>query len=373
MNFGSPVEIRKDEAGQISVKYVQEALKNDIRYSFFLKDKNNCPVLMAGVTDIRDPFYTRTWRNPDSLVFFDVTPYPTTCEGDNTGKMLFHVRGGTEPITYWVEDAKTGQQQGKTQVSNNERAIVRLGEGEYIAKVRDANGCWPFGDDGALNYGYNRTITSIHDSLKLTILEVINPFCNQSRNGQIRIKVEDFSFGGVYYQLLKENSFGDYQTIFRDSIKAEEAEQYATSDSANSLYMHEKIIPYKVSVGNHQVYVVDSITGCDQIVDLAIESENGDECGKIQNASVITPNGDGVNDYWELSNIANFSNIDLKIYTAFGELVYQISGEIENLLWAGVDMNGRPLPAGTYLWVRKDTPTSKPEYGTITIFRNTGK
>lgn len=61
----------------------------------------------------------------------------------------------------------------------------------------------------------------------------------------------------------------------------------------------------------------------------------------------ISPNGDGVNDYFDLSNHRVSS---LKIYNRFGSEVYSY-GKDYSSEWGGDDKNGNKLPDGTYYYV----------------------
>lgn len=61
----------------------------------------------------------------------------------------------------------------------------------------------------------------------------------------------------------------------------------------------------------------------------------------------ISPNGDGVNDYFDLSKHRVSS---LKIYNRFGSEVYS-HGKDYTIEWAGQDKSGNKLPDGTYYYV----------------------
>lgn len=61
----------------------------------------------------------------------------------------------------------------------------------------------------------------------------------------------------------------------------------------------------------------------------------------------ISPNGDGVNDQFDLSN---HGVLDLKIYNRYGSEVYSYGVGYTNE-WMGQDKNGKGLPDGTYYYV----------------------
>ncbi|HPR33587.1 MAG TPA: gliding motility-associated C-terminal domain-containing protein, partial [Prolixibacteraceae bacterium] len=97
------------------------------------------------------------------------------------------------------------------------------------------------------------------------------------------------------------------------------------------------------------------------------------ECEDIfQN--IFTPNKDNFNDEWIVTEWEK-SNVDLKIFNAAGEMVRHFRGQVpeEGLKWDGLDDKGRPVPAGTYMYVyQPDVSRDKSdmEYGTITLLRN---
>ena len=63
----------------------------------------------------------------------------------------------------------------------------------------------------------------------------------------------------------------------------------------------------------------------------------------------FSPNGDGVNDTWEITGIAAFPGSTLQVFNRWGQLVYD-SPDYTNQ-WDGRSNNGRPLPDDTYFHV----------------------
>ena len=59
----------------------------------------------------------------------------------------------------------------------------------------------------------------------------------------------------------------------------------------------------------------------------------------------FTPNGDGINDYWRISNLENQPNVKINIYDRFGKLLKQFSSTGTG--WDGT-YNGTMLPADDY-------------------------
>ncbi len=78
---------------------------------------------------------------------------------------------------------------------------------------------------------------------------------------------------------------------------------------------------------------------------------------KANIASAITPNGDGMNDYWKIPGIENFPNNDVKIYNRAGNLIFKIEGyNNQDKVWKGESDQGllnksNIAITGTYFYV----------------------
>lgn len=83
--------------------------------------------------------------------------------------------------------------------------------------------------------------------------------------------------------------------------------------------------------------------------------------------NTFTPNGDGINDVWNISGIANYPDCLVNIYNRYGALVYQSTGYSH--AWNGTS-NGGMVPAGTYYYLITDKllPDKKLS-GSLTVIR----
>lgn len=80
--------------------------------------------------------------------------------------------------------------------------------------------------------------------------------------------------------------------------------------------------------------------------------------------NTMTPNGDGINDTWRIVGIERFPDADVKVYSRWGQLVYQTRGYQP---W-----DGGELPEATYYYVIDLNPLgfdTTPYTGYITIIR----
>jgi len=116
--------------------------------------------------------------------------------------------------------------------------------------------------------------------------------------------------------------------------------------------------------GNYSVEVTDarncSISGTFEV---------GTDCldqGNIPN--MITPNGDGDNDFWVVPGIENFPNNELEIYNRWGSPIIDFAPYMNN--WRGTNEDGSDLPMGAYYYVLQLNDANATTYsGSITIIR----
>ena len=108
-------------------------------------------------------------------------------------------------------------------------------------------------------------------------------------------------------------------------------------------------------------------------------------CGKESNAyivfiikklrvpEIITPNGDGKNDWLIIDGIDYFPDNFLQIFNRYGHVVYEKKGYNKDSKWAGYSNRGslggdKPLPAGTYYYTLIYNDGRNRQAGFIYIF-----
>ncbi|WP_172829291.1 NHL domain-containing protein [Mucilaginibacter mallensis] len=82
--------------------------------------------------------------------------------------------------------------------------------------------------------------------------------------------------------------------------------------------------------------------------------------------NAFTPNGDGINDLWDIPALANFPNCIVNIYNRYGILLYNSRGYSKP--WDG-NYNGSKLPVSTYYYVIDLGGKSPKLSGYITLIR----
>ncbi len=115
-----------------------------------------------------------------------------------------------------------------------------------------------------------------------------------------------------------------------------------------------------VKNGEHILWVED-INNCETFTTFTLNS-NLD----LQIPNVFTPNGDGINDTWEIKGIEKVPGSIISIYDRHGKLLVKF--EATDPPWDGRYMN-RPLPSDDYWYVIYVKPIEKIIRGNITIMR----
>ncbi|MBN2779167.1 MAG: gliding motility-associated C-terminal domain-containing protein, partial [Bacteroidales bacterium] len=211
------------------------------------------------------------------------------CYGIADAAVQINIAGGVAPYTFIVNGEDV----------HYSNLIESLNAGDYTIQIRDANECPAV------------TEISIESSEEIIIdlVSKTNADCNGNNDGTAEIEV----VGG----------FGEFE--------------YAWSDGSNSR------VVAGLNAGTHTVTVTD-LRGCEVTYDLIIESDViGVEL--IQN-NVFTPNNDGINDYFVISNLEMYPDNELVVLNRWGNEVY--SKKSYDNSW-----NGSNLTEGTYFYVLK--------------------
>ena len=83
--------------------------------------------------------------------------------------------------------------------------------------------------------------------------------------------------------------------------------------------------------------------------------------------NVFSPNGDGINDTWDIAHITDYPFATISIFNRQGQLLK--SSKTKSIkVWDGT-YNGQPVPVAAYFWIIKLTPNSEPMSGIVTVLR----
>jgi len=109
----------------------------------------------------------------------------------------------------------------------------------------------------------------------------------------------------------------------------------------------------------YTVVVTDSI-GCTLSTSVFVEPTIG--CFFIANA--LTPNGDGVNDFWVLGGLEYFPTANIQVFNRWGQIVFESKGYSSP--WEG-RYKGENLPVADYYFIIEYDSSKDPIMGTVTV------
>ena len=103
--------------------------------------------------------------------------------------------------------------------------------------------------------------------------------------------------------------------------------------------------------------------GCEEVDSVYIEVIED-----LRAYNVFTPNGDGINDYFEIQHAERFPEMQVEIYNRWGSLLYSSKGYDSGTYWDGTT-RGKEVPVGTYYYIIIPYTGAEPITGHVTIIR----
>ena len=82
--------------------------------------------------------------------------------------------------------------------------------------------------------------------------------------------------------------------------------------------------------------------------------------------NTFTPNGDGINDKWEIDNLSLYPNHRVQVFDRYGQILYDSKNYTG--AWDGT-FKGKPLAAGTYYYIIDLNGARDTKKGYVTIIR----
>ena len=118
--------------------------------------------------------------------------------------------------------------------------------------------------------------------------------------------------------------------------------------NANGIISGQQTAVLTVRPSQTTTYTVTATNanGCSQSATITIEVREDFEL--ISGTNILTPNGDGKNDYLVIRNIDMYPNNEIKIFDVAGRIVYSKKSYDNN--WDGT-FSGSPLAKGTYYYI----------------------
>jgi len=273
-----------------------------------------------------------------------------------------------------------------------------LGAGNYAVTIQDATSCI---------YVLNLSITQPLAALAGNIVSQTNVSCNGSANGTVTVSGTggtapyQYSLNGGNYQPSGTFSSLAPSTV---TVSVRDANLCSTNvpvtitepgvlsishvksdascpgvyDGSITLTITGGTQAYKaiwsdgvttinrtnITGGSYSVAIVDK-NGCAASLTVEIGYNGSGKCIEVQ--EIITPNGDGFYDTWQIKNIDLFSDAEVNVYNRWGKRVYS-SKNISANPWDG-SFEGKLLPTDSYQYVIHFNNGSERKTGVVSIIR----
>ncbi|MBI5541402.1 MAG: gliding motility-associated C-terminal domain-containing protein [Bacteroidia bacterium] len=340
-------------------------------YSVTVSDNNNC-----------SDDTTITITQPTSGLSSSITSNNISCIGSNNGTLIANASGGTTPYTYLWTGGSTNS------------TVTGLPSGIYNLTVSDANNCT------STNIATISQPTALSYSVTYT-----NPTCGNGTNGTASVintngGTPPYTYawtGGISDSIATGLSAGVYTVTITDSHMCDTVSivtlfdplSFVISDTAIGLdannmgYITLTVtggqLPYtylwsngntnasntNLPAGDYIITITDANT-CAMVDTFTIDIP-------LEIPTVITPNGDGKNDDFEIIGIAGYSDVSIEIFNRWGDVLFSFNGtgmEYTDAAkrWNGI-FNGNDLPMGGYVYIVKLGEDKDPVTGVVSIIR----
>lgn len=334
-------------------------------YSVTVTDANGCSSVQSVV--VSEPSAIQVTYNIQHV----------SCYNQQNGSISLNVSGGTLPYQFvW----NTGTQ------SQN---LYNLTPGNYSVTITDDNGCTntqsfvvaqPSAMTLSKNYSQYLCGSEATGYIQLTVSGGTPAYTYTWNNGSTNASLSNLN-GGLYIVTITDVngcSFVDTTSIVVSNL-ASATMQYDMQTHYASVTIVGGVPPftyvwsnsatdsvvYLTQSGNYSVTVTDA-AGCTAVA-------SSDIIAELVIPTLITPNGDGVNDYFDIKGIEMFSEVTIEIYNRWNQRLFYFNGSgIEykdsNNQW-NAKFNGKDLPLGTYLFIVNLHNDQEPITGNVSIKR----
>ncbi|MFH2143584.1 MAG: gliding motility-associated C-terminal domain-containing protein, partial [Bacteroidota bacterium] len=308
-----------------------------------------------------------------------------SCFGYGDGSITLNPTGGTSPYTYnWSSG-------GTSNVING------LSTGSYSVTITDDNGCSRVVSNivilqpDSMLVDVTKTDCSCYGypngSSSIDVDGGTPPYTYSWSNGSVQHTISNVSSGLYYYTVTDGNNckFTSFITIqqptdiiISDSIITMPSCAQA-DDGAICPQIFGGIPPYSYLWSNNSVsqciaelpsgtyeFTVTDFNSCIDTAEYVL-SGGTESCLIIP--TFFSPNGDGINDKWEIRGIQFFPEIEIEIFSRWGDVIFEYSGSGNGYMsdqWDGTH-NGKELPISSFVYILTLNDGNDPIQGIVTI------
>ena len=336
-------------------------------FNIIVTDGNNC------TTDT-----TVIITEPDAISLNE-TVTNVECFGQANGTIALSINNAINPYSVlW---------------SNNETtdSIGNLTEGEYSVTITDNNNCTAYDTihitqpenisiieniSDITCYGYN------NGAISLQVSGATSPYQFNWSNSANTESINNLAEGKYFVEIIDNNNCTYTDTFIisqPDSLSFTTDINYDNNLGNISIETSGGTPEYIYTWSNSETSNTNSnLEGGNYIVTITDANSCADtlyftinDADPIIIPTVITPNGDGINDTWNIKNIESVENVEIHIFNRWGDSIYRTTTTGTNYAnnteqWDG-RFNGKDLPLGTYVYLL--IVDDKEYNGTVTIVR----
>lgn len=251
-------------------------------------------------------------NDPDLLIIDSVRTTPVTCAGNQNGSLVVYSHGSGLSYEYSINDGLT--------YSDSPYFEGLYGKNNFRVVVREDKTC--------ITRYPEEIIFNEPDSLLISY-HLVSPSCETCPDGIINLSIT----GGTPPYSVK----------------------WSTNDTVTYLYNME--------LGKYLVWITDA-ANCrnSAMIDLNMDHP------PFQIPNAFTPNGDGINENWDIASLKEYPECQVKIFDRSGHLIWW-SDTGYTTPWDGKDKSGTVMPVGAYyylIWLRSDL---NPLKGSVSVLR----
>ncbi len=303
-----------------------------------------------------------TLSQPDSILL-EYQVIDVLCYGQSNGVIDMTISGGTPPypLIHWSNSSYTED-------------ITGLPAGDYQVTITDDNNCIKYGEVTVFEpdvLAFDATLVHVqcygesNGSIEVIPKGGSPPFQVQWYNSSTSNPIENLEQGNYSFTITDINNCETEADLTIESPTEIEAQAdivpltcMFAEDAAIHVHLDGGVSPYifnwyhgeytesifALSYGTYAVLVADS-NQCQKEFEFIIP-ESEIPCLDIPN--VFSPNGDGVNDTWEISGIEFVPGCEIKVLDRWGRAVFESLGY--SILWDG-RYDGKQLPSDAYFYI----------------------
>ena len=271
-------------------------------YNVTVTDANGCSAVRSNIViGIRAPVETAP-KIGSAGVSTAFNGFGVPCFGDSGGAITAKLSEGSYPVTVTLKSGATTVR--NIQVNGPDINFTGLVAGSYTIEVSNGKGT------------VISNAISITQPTKLAGIADINCTIKGKSEGNVEIKMNNTGAGNYGFSW------------------------FGISDLDNKIE--------NLAKGFYNVTVTDG-NKCElRLTNLEVgDCKIAGECYSA--ATVITPNGDGINDLFIINCIDNNTSNDLTVFDRWGRTIYSESNYANT--WQGVDKDNESLIEGAYIWV----------------------